>query len=131
MIEELERAAREENWGYVDETLQGHTWDKDLAERASNNWIKDSDENVRDLGATTLEKTRIQLSDLPGAEDDLRDLMSNYPPGYDGFRAACALVAHKSRYTDQALAVIEKATLDEDDSVREIAKGYLAAQTFK
>ena len=88
-MEKLEQAAIKENWDYVDTWVPKICNDSTIVGRAIQ-LLKDTDKNLRDLGATILEQTKGITDET---KTDLYRLMENQT-GYDSFRAACALAKH-------------------------------------
>lgn len=121
-IHELEEAARKENWGFVDENLPLVAKDPDYVSWAYNEGIKNPDSNIRDLGASLLEKAEIAPPQFETMKPALINVMRIDRNNYAGFRAACALAAH-GVYTLRVKTMLEKFSADKD--VANIARAYL------
>lgn len=121
-IAELEKAARSENWGYVDDALPNAVKDKAVVDAAGNIWINSSNVNVRDLAASAFEKAKLSVTKFGEVAPLLKSQMHKDSGNYAGFRAACALVAHG--YQDGEVVQVLQHFADDKD-VANIAKRYL------
>lgn len=128
-IQRLEKAAREGNWDYVDATIPKLVGDRKYAHWAFENEIQSPEENIRDLGASIIEKTSLPEEEFAPMRDGLADLMLNRGVKYDKFRAACALAAHQpGRHGDAVRRVLGE--FQKDPDVKDIAVKYLKKFTF-
>lgn len=124
LIKNLVKAAKEEEWDYVDSKLPTVKDYKQLVEWSFNKGIHDEDKNIRDLGISIIEKADIPEKEFMKMRPQIFKLMISDPNPYVRFRSAFALSAHGaggySRHVKQALQEAEK-----DKDVRKIAKQYL------
>ena len=122
-IEGLVRAAKEENWDYVDSVIPEICNRKESLEWAYNTGIRDEDDNVRDLAVSILEKASIDSSGFDRMRDKIAELMESDPNPYVRYRSAFTLAAHgPGKYRDNVLKVLKEAEQDRD--VSEISKNY-------
>jgi hypothetical protein len=120
-VEILERAAREEKWGFVDRGIKIVCNKSEYLSYAVSNWFRSRDGNVRDLGVSLYEKTD-DAEAFERARTELRRMMTFDGNPYVRYRAAFALRRHGGR----SLAI--KGVITEalgDEEVSEFAKGYL------
>tara|TARA_Y100000310_G_scaffold122529_1_gene121230 strand:- start:2420 stop:2794 length:375 start_codon:yes stop_codon:yes gene_type:complete len=121
MIEELIKAAKEENWDLVDSEILEVANDPRFIDWAKEKGLSDDDENVRDLAVSLLEKT----NDLD--EPTMRilySLMFKDSNTYVRFRSAFALKKHGyEKHPQEVIAVLRQAAQDID--TKNIAEGYL------
>jgi hypothetical protein len=120
-LDDLINAAKKEDWGLVDKTIPEICNKKTYVEWAYKKGLKHTDDNVRDLAASILEKTRTLN---PEMKTRLYYVMKDDSNFYAKFRAACALAAHAPEYHAMEVKnVLKKA--EEDKGIKDIAKGYL------
>lgn len=124
-LSQLEAWARGGDWDKIDAVI------KSIAEvpqfiLGAVGRIDDENYDIRDLAASILEATSLEL-----AEGTKRALYERLDGNYEGdgrfasFRAAFALFKHGDR-SQVVVDAIRIASVDEDEQVSEIAKGYLA-----
>ncbi len=124
-IEELMRAAKQEDWEAVDREIPILCKDPSVVEWAYNEGINDSDGNVRDLAVSILEKARISRKEFGGMREKVYGLMTSDGNKYVRFRAAFTLAAHGvGSHEAEVKQVLHEA--ESDDATSEIARGYLA-----
>jgi HEAT repeat protein len=124
MIEDLIEAARKEEWKTVDKEIP-KVCDQDPIQVRALELLRDSDGNVRDLGASIFEKaSRIGLGRLSRAIPVLKEIMIGDSNPYARYRSAFALAKHApERYKQETIATLEEAKDDKD--VGKIAREYL------
>ncbi len=120
-LDDLISAAKNEDWRLVDRTIPQICNKKTYVEWAYKKGLKHLKDNVRDLAASILEKTKALTS---GMKERLYYVMKDDSNPYAKFRAACALAAHDRKYhsdeVKQALEIAKK-----DKGISGIAEGYL------
>jgi len=122
-MEDVIAAAKEEDWEYVDGRIARICHDIEVQKRALQ-LLKDSDDNVRDLGASILGKAHIDSERFAAMRPLLRDVMIKDSNCYARYRAAFALAEHGAgKYKKKVLEVLRQAV--EDPDVAEIAREYL------
>lgn len=118
-LEELQDAARREDWDAVDTSLSaGEIEEYEIWAVA--NGMEDEDPNVRDLAVSILERSSQPLK--PKVCDKLVSLMGNDSNPYVQFRSAFALFSHGVR-SKGVMSTLHAALADDDTA--EIAQGYL------
>jgi HEAT repeat protein len=120
-IDDLIQAAKKEEWDVVDKDIPNLCKDPSVQERAIE-LLKDTDGNVRDLGASILGKPKINSKIFLRAKPILRDVMTGDENQYARYRAAFALAEHGG-YKAQVMRVLQEASEDKD--VGDIARKYL------
>ena len=121
----LAKAAAQEKWEIVDGVLHSSKTATFYLDSAINRWLNDSDENIRDLAGTVIEKARIPRSKFDALRPVLHDVISKDKGNYAGFRAACALAAHGvGEYRGEVKRVLTRFAKDKDVAI--IAKSYLS-----
>ena len=122
-IRSLIREAKAEKWEFVDKAIPQIINDPKYSTWAFQKGIHSSSINVRDLGASILEKADIPESRFEVMRPDLANL-ARKDSSYAGFRAACALAAHgPGEYTDLVLKTLRKFTKDQE--IKDIAINYI------
>lgn len=122
-MEDLINAARKEDWKFVDEKIPEVCNDVKVQNKALK-LLVDKEENVRDLGASILEKARIDSARFSRMRAPLVRVMRNDNNIYVKYRAAFVLASHgPGEYTQEVLELIKQAL--EDKEVSEFAKNYL------
>jgi hypothetical protein len=122
LIDLLIKAARNEDWKYVDDNINGAAGDETALRWADNFGLEDRDEHLRDLASSLFERSDERLPD--GVPDKLLNMIKTSSGKYDRFRAACALSKHG--YVDpEVTAVLSEFADDEDQEVVDIARKYL------
>ena len=125
-LNQLVTWAREGNWVEVDKVVPVLSKNPMVVQRAIALIEDKNEENLRDLGASIIEKANISQWAFRSIRPKLANLMNTHPDGYDGFRAACALVVHDPQeYKPQVINVLKHFSKDTEDSVRVIAQSYL------
>ena len=119
-MKDLEKAAKKEDWDYINAELPKICNDPETLARAQE-LLGNSNENLRDLGASTLQLTTQQLSEE--AESKLYDVMTK--SGFDSLRAACALAEHGIA-NKKVVAKLHEFESNPDQEAAEEAKKYLA-----
>lgn len=124
-MDDIINAAREEKWEYVDERIPQVCDNLEIQERALI-LLKDSNGNIRDLGASIFGKAQnISKVQFSRAIPALKTMMNNDSNPYARYRAAFALAEHApDKYRDDIVRVLKEAAKDKD--VGKIAKNYLA-----
>lgn len=123
----LDRAmtlARQAKWEEVDKLVPSLVKDRNNLRRAVKELLPNRNRNVRDLGATLLQKVPEIEMFYGNTSSTLREVMVANSTHYDGFRAACALAVHYPKYYAKEI----KETLSnfkEDKEVGKMAKKYL------
>jgi len=124
MLDKLIKAAKKEDWGYVDRKITTIKNYEPFIRWAFPIGIHDSDGNVRDLGVSLIEKTPIPEDNFELMRPELFKLMRTDPNIYVRFRSAFALAAHgPGRYSKEVIQILKKA--EKDKEVSKIAKQYL------
>ena len=122
-MEDLINAARKENWEFVDEKIPKVCNDVKVQDKALK-LLADKNENIRDLGASILEKARIDSDRFSRMRSPLVRIMRNDDHIYVKYRAAFALANHgPGEYMQEVLELIKQAS--KDKAVSEFAKNYL------
>ncbi len=122
-MEDLINDARTENWKSVDEKIPKLCNDIKVQNIALK-LLADKDGNVRDLGASILEKARIDSARFSRMRVPLVMVMRNDNNIYAKYRAAFALANHEPReYTQEVLELIKQASKNKE--VGAIANNYL------
>ncbi len=118
---DLIQAAKKENWDYVDNAIESNA-DK-YSSWAYNQGIMNTDNNVRDLAVSILEKAHFD-GRFSGMRATIYTLMTTDSHKYVRFRSAFTLAAHgPGEYKDSVLQTLKEAEQDED--VSEIARKYI------
>jgi len=120
-IDDLILAAKREEWDVVDRNIPNICNDPTVQERAIQ-LLKDSDGNVRDLGASILGKSHLSSQILSKAKPILKKVMGGDENPYARYRAAFALAEHGG-YNAQVMRVLQEASEDKD--IGDIARKYL------
>ncbi len=123
-MEDIIKAAIEENWDYVDERIP-EVCDIPENQIRALELLKDFDGNLRDLGASIIQKAHIPPKRFLRFREALAENVLSDPHKYAKYRAAFALAEHGPgiSYRRRVLKVLREASSDED--VGEIARGYL------
>ena len=122
-MEDLINDAIKENWKSVDEKIP-KICNKVKVQNMALRLSADKDGNVRDLGASILEKARIDSARFSRMRTPLSRVMRNDNNIYAKYRAAFALANHgPGEYMQEVLELIKLASEDKEVSV--IAKNYL------
>lgn len=122
-MEDLINAARKEDWRFVDEKIP-EVCNNIKVQNMALRLLVDKDENVRDLGASILEKARIDSARFSRMRAPLARVMKNDNNLHAKYRAAFALANHgPGEYIQEVLELIKQAS--EDKEVSEFAKNYL------
>lgn len=121
-MEDIIKAAIEEDWESVDERIPRVCNDSDIQDRAVN--LLDSENpNLRDLGASILAKAKIDSDRFLIIRRKLGPILKD-EHAYARYRAAFALAEHGAgAYERETLKVLREASHNED--VGEIARKYL------
>jgi len=123
-IDDLIKAAKEEDWEIVDKNILNICSDPVVQEKAIK-LLTNSDRNVRDLGASILGKFPLSTKIFSRAKPILRKVMVNDENPYARYRAAFALAEHGvGEYKMEIIGALIEASQDKD--VGDIAKKYLA-----
>lgn len=123
-IRKITDAAKKENWEYVDSEIPSIVADSRFIRWACKEGIENRNGNVRDLGVSILEKSKITFNSYPGLKDTLHSLMKTDANPYVRYRSAFTLAGHGAgKYKKEVVEVLNSAVKDKD--VSEIAKGYL------
>ncbi|MFH1210844.1 MAG: hypothetical protein V1645_02915 [archaeon] len=124
MLDELIKAAKKEDWAYVDKKIATIKDYEPFISWAFPTAIHDSDGNLRDLGVSLIEKAPIKEDEFKMMRPQLFKLMQTDPNTYVRFRSAFALAAHgPGRYSKEVIQTLKKA--EKDKEVATIAKQYL------
>lgn len=121
-IDEMIAAAREERWEAIDSAIPRVCNRPDYTRWAYETGLNDTDDNVRDLAASILEKARFG-SEFKRMRPKLFRLMRSDPHKYARYRCAFALAAHRV-HTAAVKNVLTEAT--QDKAVADIAQRYLS-----
>ena len=84
--------------------------------------MRHSNDNVRDLAASILEKTEVLT---PAMKEKLYYVMKDDSNRFARFRAACAIAAHDSKYHAAEVKAVLVDIAKKDKEVSDIAGGYL------
>lgn len=120
-LRDLQQAAREERWKFIDPVLPGLADDPIILGWSLGKGLRNKNGNLRDLAVSCLEKSAADLK-LPVIRR-LERMMDSDENRYVRFRAAFTLFNRGNRSTE-VMQKIREALEDED--VKTIAKGYLA-----
>ena len=124
LIRILISAAKRENWGFVDHSIDGIVHVPEYYKWAYSEGLKDPDGDVRDLAVSIIEKSDIPEQEFGLMRDSLYGLMLKDSNRYVRFRAAFALANHGTkRYEGEVVGKLNEALGDKD--VRDIAQNYL------
>jgi hypothetical protein len=124
MLDKLIKAAKKEDWAYVDRKISIIKNYEPFIQWAFPTGIRDSDENLRDLGVSLLEKAPLPEERFRLIRPELFKLMRTDSNTYVRFRSAFALAAHgPGIYEKQVVETLKKA--EKDKEVSKIAKQYL------
>lgn len=125
MIEKYVKEAKKENWDLIDSDMPKIVKDPDNVRWAYQKALDDTDENVRDLGASILEKGKIPRGQLEKVKQHLFEKMMTDSNPYVRYRCAFALINHSTgEYNSELKKVIAEAKLDPDvaDQAQEYEK---------
>jgi hypothetical protein len=130
IIFQLVADAKSEKWASVDRQLPKIARNKEYAKWAYNEALISRDGNVRDLGASILEKAVLKENQFALMRDRLYFRMMNDSNPFARYRSAFALAAHgPGKYKDSVLRVLYKAMRDKD--VKGIARRYVSELEHK
>lgn len=115
-------AARKEDWDYLDAKIPELVKDSSNIDWAYAN-LEDTNPNIRDYGASLLEKAVIPKERFQKFNPRIRKHMVNDSNPYVRFRCAFALAAHNN-IDEDVVRVLKLAKLDQD--VSDIAEEYLS-----
>lgn len=122
-MEDMIEAAKAENWKYIDQIIPKICDDPEVQKRFIK-LLRDSDGNVRDLGASIIVKAKISPRQFSNIKPVLKDVMDKDSNPYARYRAAFAFVEHgMGSYEDEVLRVLNEASKDKE--VSETAENYL------
>lgn len=125
IIFKLVSDAKSERWDAVDRMLPRIAKNREYAKWAYNEALMSHDKNVRDLGASILEKSVLKESQFALMRDRLYFRMMNDSNPSARFRSAFALAAHgPGKYKGDVVKVLYKALKDKD--VKIIARRYVS-----
>jgi hypothetical protein len=120
IFDELLKAAKEENWNFVDEKIKNFDITHEIVDWTLETGLFDKDNNIRDFAATILDNSEIVLtkSDI----EKIKDIMLKDEYDVVQYRLAIALY----RAGDESPEVEEMVQKAKDDpNVGELAKTYL------
>jgi len=120
IVRELIALAEKEDWDSIDQKIPVVCNDDEVRNWAYFQGIFSKTDNVRDLGASILEKAEWPKQYYDTIKHYLIGTLSTEKHKFAKFRMACALAAH-DEWTDQVLEVLKTAP----DDVKEIAGKYL------
>ena len=104
-------AAKSEEWDMVDDNLGKMADNPEVISWATDEGLKNEDENIRDLAVSVLESSSKEIPE--DAQDDLREKITNDTGIYVRFRSAFALFRNGDR-SEEVIAKIREALEDED-----------------
>jgi len=121
-------AAKAEKWDEVDKQIPKLIKNPVYVQWAYENALSSSNSNLKDLGASILEKAVIAEEKFALMRDKLYYRMIEEKNPYVRYRSAFALAAHgPGRYKNKVLDVLQEALRDKD--VKKFAKKYLKQLT--
>ena len=121
-IDSMAAAAQLEDWDSVDAALLTLPDDQAVNDRAAS-WLDNEDGNMRDLGASVFERSKLPLSESVIVR--LSEMLTDDTNPYASYRSAFALFCHDI-HTPKVVDALQLALQDED--VAEIAAGYLLSR---
>lgn len=130
-IQDLVDAAVQQRWEYVDSRIPQlcHSIPsaKPYVAWAHETGLEDKRDDVRDLGATIIQKSPILKQRFHGMKEKIYMKMDSDTHFYVQFRLACAFVEHDPEpYESDIIEILQRATTDDDEEVVEEAKRYIS-----
>jgi HEAT repeat protein len=124
-LDALMKAAREENWVFVDRSISRLNRDSEYYKWAYPDGIRDPNDNIRDLAVSIIERSDIPEREFALMRKPLHGLMLRDSNRYVRFRAAFALANHgPENYREEVIEKLNEAAKDKE--VKEIARDYLS-----
>ena len=122
-ITNLIDAAKNEDWDSIDTEIPKVCDNPEYLSWAYETGIKDTDENVRDLAMSILEKSHLSAAKFSPMKAEILKLMKSDSNPYVRFRSAFTLTAHEAS-SPEVIDVLKEAQKDPDTA--DIAKEYLS-----
>jgi hypothetical protein len=124
VIRKLADAAKAENWDAVDAQIPTIVKNPIYVQWAYERALSSSNPNLKDLGASILEKAVIKESQFSKMRDKLFYRMMEETNQYVRYRSAFALAAHgPGTHKEEVIRVLQEASHDKDVGI--FAKVYL------